>query len=154
MSRPACSMCPLRLGIQPRDGPEERRLPAARRAQEADELALVDLEGDAVEGRELTEPLGEVADAEERGAGTERPRRSSPASDRHGDARARAGPAAVGRPAPSRTRGSPRRYFFGSDFAPYRFSHSARILARFVAAHWKSFLAMCWSMLAGRCSTG
>src|SRR5436309_5197948 len=44
-------------------------------------------------------------------------------------------------------------YFF-SDLAPYRFSHSARIPARLVAAHWKSFLAMCSSMFAGRNSIG
>ena len=67
----------------------------------------------------------------------------------------RPGPAAAGGGRPHHGPAARRPgYFFGSDFAPYRFSHSARMRARFVAAHWKSFFAMCWSMLAGRCSTG
>src|SRR5262249_59818359 len=100
------------------------------RPQEADELALADLEGDAVEGGERAEALGQAVDAEVGAPG------------RGGGWRHRA----TRRPLPSP-------YFF-SALALYRFSHSARILARFVAAHWKSFFAMCSSMLAGRYSMG
>ena len=55
---------PVRLGIQARDGAEERGLPAAGRSQEADELALVDVEGDPVEGGEVPESLRQLPDPE------------------------------------------------------------------------------------------
>src|SRR5262249_57505983 len=51
-----------RLDVESGDRPEQRGLAASRRAEEADELALDDLERDVVEGGEGAELLGEGAD--------------------------------------------------------------------------------------------
>src|SRR5262245_10613671 len=53
-----------RLDVEPGDGAQERGLAAARRAQEADELALGDLERDVPERGEGAELLGETLDPE------------------------------------------------------------------------------------------
>src|SRR5439155_20798845 len=50
------------LDIEARDRAQERRLAATRRAQEADELALGDLERDVGEGRQAAQLLGVAAD--------------------------------------------------------------------------------------------
>src|SRR5712692_10242020 len=53
-----------RLDVEAGDGAQQRGLAAPRRTQEADELALVDLERDVVEGGEGAELLGEALNAE------------------------------------------------------------------------------------------
>jgi hypothetical protein len=45
-------------GLEPRDEPEERRLPAAARPEERDELAALDLQVGAIDGTNRPEPLG------------------------------------------------------------------------------------------------
>ena len=144
---------PARLRVQTRDRAQERGLPASGRPEEADELALVDVERDAVECRELTELLRELADAEERGGrggGGDRHREGSVAASarsggagRHGGGRPLHGTAArlpvTSSARTSRRTASPTLRGCGRDWS---------------AAHWKSFFAMCWVMLAGRCSTG
>jgi hypothetical protein len=143
---------PARLRIQTRDRAQERGLSASRRPEEADELALVDVERDAVEGSEVAESLGKLPNPEEcggRGSGGDRHREGSARRSR-----APAGPATTRAADPFTELRRVSGYFFGSDFEPYRFSHSARILSRLSAAHWKSFLAMCCSMFVGRNSTG
>ncbi len=55
-----------RLDVQAGDRPEQGCLATSRRAKEADELALDDLQRDVVEGGEGAELLGEPADPEVR----------------------------------------------------------------------------------------
>jgi len=54
------AMC---LNVQPRNRPQQRGLAAAGGAEEADELAPVNIDVDVVEGGEVAEALREVADA-------------------------------------------------------------------------------------------
>ena len=53
------------LRVEARDRAQQRGLAAARGPEEADELALVDVERDVLQGGELAEMLVQVADAEE-----------------------------------------------------------------------------------------
>ena len=53
---------PMGLDIQPGDGAQKGRLAAARRAQEADELGFVDLDGNIVKRREVAEFLDDIGD--------------------------------------------------------------------------------------------
>src|SRR5690606_3185682 len=48
--------------LQPRDDPQERRLPAAARAEEGGELAGRDADRHVVEGDEVAEALADVPD--------------------------------------------------------------------------------------------
>ncbi len=50
------------LRIEPGDGAQQGGLAAARGPEEADELALGDIERDVAEGGEVAETLGEVTD--------------------------------------------------------------------------------------------
>src|SRR5207302_2207326 len=52
------------LRIEAGDGAQQRRLAAARGAEETDELALGDIERDVAEGGEIAEALGKVSDFE------------------------------------------------------------------------------------------
>ena len=52
------------LRIEAGDGAQQGGLAAARGPEEADELALGDVERDVAEGGEVAEALGEVADLE------------------------------------------------------------------------------------------
>ena len=54
------------LGLEAGDDPEQRRLAAPRRPQEDDELAAFDVEGHGIEGREVTEALGDALQAQKR----------------------------------------------------------------------------------------
>ena len=54
------------LRVEARDRAQQRGLAAARRPEEADELALVDVERDVFQRGELAEMLVQVADAQER----------------------------------------------------------------------------------------
>ena len=93
---------PVVRRLEPGDQVEHRRLAAARRAEEGQELAGLDLEREAVDGRDRAEPLGETDEAE---AGAVPPRRDrSLATSR--PPTARSGP---GRPRGSGARSSPRR---------------------------------------------
>jgi hypothetical protein len=60
---------PVGLQFQPGDGAQQGRLATARRAQEADELALFDLDGDIVQRAEVAEILDYVLDPQIRTAG-------------------------------------------------------------------------------------
>src|SRR5262245_38845894 len=51
-------------GIEPREDAQQRGLAAAARPHDHEELAVRDVERDAVDGREFAEPLVEVADAD------------------------------------------------------------------------------------------
>ena len=55
------------LDVEPRDGAQQRRLAAPRRAEKAHELAFKDLQADILDGREVTELLGDVFDLQVRG---------------------------------------------------------------------------------------
>ncbi len=70
-----------RAGIRPLDAHDElhhRRFAGAVRADEAEDLAARDVEGDVLDGDEAAEALGEAADGEARGAGHSRsPARSA-----------------------------------------------------------------------------
>ena len=52
------------LDVETGDGAQKRGLAAARGPQKAHELALVDLQGDVLEGRERPEHLGQCRDAQ------------------------------------------------------------------------------------------
>ena len=64
MSRSDLKDATARLDVEAGDRAEQRRLAAARRAEEADELALAHLERDVLQRREAAEVLGEVLDAQ------------------------------------------------------------------------------------------
>ena len=70
------------------DTVEERRLPGPVRADQPDDLALPDLEGDAVVGREAAEPFREAVDQERDHGGSvgeaARAVGSPPSQRRHG----------------------------------------------------------------------
>jgi hypothetical protein len=51
--------------LQPDDELQERALPGSVRADDGDDLAVVDPERDAVDGRETAEPLCDSVDLEE-----------------------------------------------------------------------------------------
>ena len=57
-SLPPMSTRPLGHGLEPRDHAQRRRLAAARRAEQRDELALRDLERDVVDGGDVAVLLG------------------------------------------------------------------------------------------------
>ena len=60
-SRPSIEIEPLGHLLQPGECAKQRRLPAAGRADESDELAVRDLERDVVEGDDIAgEDLGDV----------------------------------------------------------------------------------------------
>src|SRR5439155_22530852 len=61
---PSLLDAPLRLQVEAGDGAEEGRLAAPGRSDEADELAVGDLERDAVEGGERPEALRQALDAQ------------------------------------------------------------------------------------------
>jgi hypothetical protein len=97
------------LCLEPGDDAQQRRLAAARRAEEADELAVADVERDLVQGDEAAEVLADAGERQEW-------RRSSLTRSRRGPG-GRGGAARVRAPKPGATRGSPATgYFFGSDF--------------------------------------
>ena len=52
--------------LEAREHPEQRRLAAARAAEQAEQLALPDVEADVVDGDEVAELLGDLLDAHER----------------------------------------------------------------------------------------
>ena len=54
------------LALEAGDNPEQRRLSAPRRPQEHDELATFDLEGNGLEGGEVSETLGDAVQAQKR----------------------------------------------------------------------------------------
>src|SRR5438552_8088057 len=49
-------------GIEARDHPEQRGLPAPRRTEQGEELSIRDLETDAIDGRDRAELLLDVAE--------------------------------------------------------------------------------------------
>ena len=51
--------------LEAREHPQQRRLAAARAAEQAEELALVDVEADIVDGGEVAELLADLLDADE-----------------------------------------------------------------------------------------
>ena len=53
---------PARLDVEPGDGAQQRRLAASRRAEKANELALINIEGNVPERHEIAELLGDVLD--------------------------------------------------------------------------------------------
>ena len=59
-SRPPIEICPSVTSLEPGDHPQQRRLPAARRPDEDEELAVLDLERDAVDGGHAAERLADV----------------------------------------------------------------------------------------------
>ena len=63
-SRPFWRIVPEVCGSRPAMARSKRGLAAARGPEEADELALGDVERDVAEGGEVAEALGEVADFE------------------------------------------------------------------------------------------
>ncbi len=97
------------LRLEPGDDAQQRRLAAARRAEEADELAALDREVDVRERLERSEGLADALEAEvlghrPAGSGSKRP-------PGHPDGRRRT----LGTPRPRGARRSD--HFFGSDFA-------------------------------------
>ena len=62
MSRPAWRIVPVVCTSRPGDGAQQRRLSAARRAEERHELAALDVEVDVLERGERAEALREAAD--------------------------------------------------------------------------------------------
>ena len=54
--------------LEARDQPQQRGLPAARWAEQGEELALLDLQVDRVNGSNVPEPLREIAQRNEAGA--------------------------------------------------------------------------------------
>ena len=71
-SRPPISMRARVLHLEAGDHAQQRGLAAARRTEEADELALLDVERDVVERREGAEALGDALDAQMDGAASVR----------------------------------------------------------------------------------
>ena len=71
-SRPPISMRARILHLEAGDHPQQGGLAAARRAEEADELALLDGERDVVERGERAEALGDALDAHVDGAASVR----------------------------------------------------------------------------------
>jgi hypothetical protein len=66
MSWPSMKMRPA-LGIsRPGQHAQQRGLAAAGAAEQAEELALVDVQGDVVHGDEITEAFADALDAQER----------------------------------------------------------------------------------------
>ena len=66
--------------VEPRDHVEERRLAGAVRADQPDDLALLDVERDVVDRDDAAEAAGDVADGEQRHRGdSNRGNRTAPA---------------------------------------------------------------------------
>ena len=66
MSKPLTSAVPDRRRQQRRQHPDERGLAGAVRAEQTEDLALLDGEAHALDGREVAEALDEVADVDRR----------------------------------------------------------------------------------------
>src|SRR5690606_264415 len=76
---------PLGGALEARDHPQDRRLAAARRPQERDELAAADVEVDVVDGHDVTsEALDEAAQADAGRAATGRGVAGAGRARRHG----------------------------------------------------------------------
>ncbi len=62
MSTPSMKILPDGRPLEAREHAQQRRLAAARRAEQAEDLLLVDVERDVVHGDEVAELLGDLLD--------------------------------------------------------------------------------------------